>query len=122
MASKLPHRGLYTCADEGTYPISILVNDVGGSSTSISGTAQVNDAPLTAGMASATKGTEGVTSSTLTATFNDANAGASAGDFSGTINWGDNNVTAFTSVAVSGAAAISRSAAAINMPKRVPTR
>lgn len=76
-------------AEEGRYTVTVLVNDVGGSKTTVTGTATVDDAPLTAGTATATVGTEGVLSSTLTATFSDANTAASISDFSGTINWGD---------------------------------
>jgi PKD repeat protein len=87
-------------AEEGTYTVSIAVADDGGSSTSLGTTATVNDAALTAGTASATTSTEGVSSSSLSATFTDANTGALPSDFTATINWGDS--TAATTGAVTG--------------------
>ncbi len=90
---------LYT--DEGTYNFSFTVTDVGGSTTTISGSTTVADAPLTAGTVSASGGVEGVTPTTLSATFTDANLNAPTSDFSGTINWGDGNAaTQFTSADV----------------------
>src|SRR5207249_322289 len=62
----------------------------------------VADAALTAGTVSASGGIEGVSPTSLTATFSDANHGAPTSDFSGTINWGDGHTTSFTSADVSG--------------------
>ncbi len=80
------------------YNITVTINDVGGSSTTDTGTTTVADAALTAGTVSASGGVEGVTPTTLSATFTDANLNAPTSDFSGTINWGDGNpVTNFDS-------------------------
>ena len=81
----------------------MTINDAGGSSTTDSGTATVTDAPLTSGTAILSGGVEGVTPTTLSAKFSDADLAAPTGDFSGTINWGDGTSTNFTSAAVSGA-------------------
>jgi hypothetical protein len=63
----------------------------------------VADAPLTKGTISASGGVEFTTATTLSATFTDANTQATAGDFSGTINWGDGSALQnFTSSAVTG--------------------
>ena len=62
----------------------------------------VADAPLTAGTVTAGGGVEGVTATTLSATFTDANPGATTSDFSGTIDWGDGNTTTFTASGVTG--------------------
>ena len=94
--------GSHLYAEEGGDPITVTINDAGGSSTQDSGTTTVADAPLTAGTVTASGGVEGVTATTLTATFSDANTAAPTSDFSGTINWGDGNTTNFTSAAVSG--------------------
>jgi uncharacterized delta-60 repeat protein len=96
-------------AEDGSYPITIVVNDAAGSTATIGGTATVNDAAMTAGTVSATTGTEGVVTNTLTATFTDANTGSPISDFSGTINWGDGtpsnpDVTTFASSNVTGGA------------------
>src|SRR5262249_34326708 len=81
-------------------------------STSLPGTTSttltVADAALTAGTATAsTGGVEGVTATTLSATFTDANAttGATPSDFSGTIDWRDGTSSAVTSAHVTGSAA-----------------
>ena len=58
--------------------------------------------PLTAGPATLSGGVEGATAATLSAIFSAADLNAPATDFSGTINWGDGNTTAFDSSAVSG--------------------
>jgi hypothetical protein len=94
--------GADTYADEGKYTLSVVVTDSAGETATASQVVSVNDAALTAGTASATTGTEGVASSTLTATFSDANTAAPTSDFSGTIDWGDNTSSTFTSADVSG--------------------
>jgi hypothetical protein len=93
----------YQYAEEGSYPITVTINDVGTSTTRDSGTTTVTDAPLTAGTLSASGGIEYTTLTNLTTTFTDANSNALSSDFSGTINWGDGQTTSFTSSAVSGA-------------------
>ena len=57
-----------------------------------------------AGTATLTGGVEGATAATLSATFSDANPGATASDFSGTINWGDGTATQHSPAAPSRAA------------------
>ena len=51
--------------------------------------ATVADAPLSPGTVSAPGGVEGMTPTTLSATFTDANTFAPTSDYSGTIDWGD---------------------------------
>ena len=91
------------------YPITVVINDAGGSMTTDTGSTTVADAPLTAGTITAAGGVEYTTATTLTAKFTDANANAPTSDFSGTINWGDGapgspDITTFTSSAVTGSA------------------
>ena len=91
-------------AEDGNHPLTVVINDDGGKSTTDNGTATVADAPLTAGAATATGGVEGTTAAALSATFSDANTGATASDFSGTIDWGDGQTSTFTSADVTGSA------------------
>ena len=76
-------------ADEGSYPVTVTVADAGGSTTSATGQAVVADAPLTAGTLTIGSGVAGVTATPLTFGFTDANPGATAADFTATIDWGD---------------------------------
>ena len=89
--------GSHLYAEEGTDPVSIVIKDVGGRTTTDSGTTTVADAPLKSGASTVSGGVEGVTPATLAAIFSDANTGAPTSDFSGTIFWGDGTSTAFTS-------------------------
>jgi hypothetical protein len=89
--------GVHNYAEDGHYTVSVAINDDGGSSAAETGSATVADAPLTAGTLTVKGGVEGVTPASLSATFSDTNLGATASDFSGTINWGDGATTAFTS-------------------------
>jgi hypothetical protein len=75
-------------AEEGTDNIRVAVQSAGGAQATIASTADVADAPVTAAGASATA-TEGAAFTGVVATFTDANPGATAGDFSATIAWGD---------------------------------
>ena len=95
--------GTHTYAEEGTDPISVTVNDVGGSTASTTSTAAVADAPLTA-TAVNVSATEGITTGPVeVASFTDANPNAPLSDFTATINWGDGTAaTAGTIVALAG--------------------
>ena len=95
--------GSHTYADEGTVPdvITVTVNDDGGKTTTITGTATVADAALTGSAAASVTATEGAPATLTNATFTDANPGNHSADFSGTINWGDGTTSTFDSSAVS---------------------
>jgi hypothetical protein len=87
----------HTYAEEGTYNTSVAIDDAGGSAATETGVTTVADAPLTAGTVTVSGGIEGTTAATLNATFSDADTGAPASDFSGTIDWGDGSAaTTFT--------------------------
>lgn len=75
---------------EGSYAITVVINDVGGAGATVGATATVLDALLTA------EGTtlspmEGKPFTSLVATFNDANSYSEPSDFIAYINWGDGN-------------------------------
>lgn len=98
--------GAHLYAEEGIHRFSVTVKDVGGSTATITGSANVADAPLTGGtLAAATGGVEGVTAAALTgATFTDAYSGASLSDFSVVaVDWGDGNAGT-TGLSVTGGA------------------
>jgi RHS repeat-associated protein len=83
--------GTHLYSEEGLYSFSLTVQDDGGQTATITGTANVRDLPLhdtsTAANASTT---EGASTGTLTvATFTDDNPGDHPGDFTATIFWGD---------------------------------
>src|SRR5581483_3025184 len=63
-------------AEDGSYNVSVAINDIGSQSTTDAGTAAVGDALLSPGAVSVTGGVEDVTAGTFSATFSDANIGA----------------------------------------------
>jgi hypothetical protein len=81
-------------AEEGSYAISVLVQQVpSGSHASAGGTATIADAALTAtGMRPSTSKTV----HTVVATFSDADPGGAAADYTASIRWGDGTTTTGT--------------------------
>ncbi|OYV91691.1 MAG: hypothetical protein B7Z73_05355, partial [Planctomycetia bacterium 21-64-5] len=85
--------GSHTYAEEGTaVPLAIIVSDQLGNPTTIANTTNVADATLAA-TAVAITGAEGATLSGTVATFTDADPAGAVGDYTVTINWGDNTST-----------------------------
>jgi hypothetical protein len=81
--------GTNAYGDEGTYTITVTVNDVGGSASSaVTTTASVADAKLAAA-ASNIAPVAGQAFNGLVAQFTDGNAGAPPSDFTATVAWGD---------------------------------
>jgi hypothetical protein len=80
--------GGYTYAEEGSYPISVEVDD-GGTLGTASGTITVADAALTAGSSLTVTPAEGQEFTGVLATFTDADAAGVSADYAATINWGD---------------------------------
>ena len=83
-------------AEEGSVTVTVTVADVGGATTSATGTALVEDAPLTAGKLTIGPAVAGVTAAPLTFGFTDANPAGTVSDFSATIDWGDTTTSAGT--------------------------
>ena len=93
--------GSNTYATAGSFPLSVQINDAGGSTTTATSNATVHDAPLTA-VAQALQSTEGTVFNGVVATFADADPNASAGLYTATITWGDGHTSAGTIVAAAG--------------------
>lgn len=93
--------GTHAYAEEGTYTLTLNVNDGAGDSASIPSSAIVADAPLSpVSVPSPLFFTPGVLASNiLLLTFSDANAFATASDFTGTLGWGDGTFSSATIVA-----------------------
>ncbi|HEV3167996.1 MAG TPA: hypothetical protein VGZ22_28600, partial [Isosphaeraceae bacterium] len=72
----------------GTYPVTVSIQDVGGSKTVVKSSIVVADAPLSV-QGRMFQLVEGGVFSGVIATFTDANPLSSAGDFSATIRWSD---------------------------------
>ncbi|HET9188909.1 MAG TPA: hypothetical protein VFN80_13170, partial [Acidothermaceae bacterium] len=80
--------GGHTYAEEGSYTISVTINDAGGSNATATSNGTVADAPLTAAGENLLSGT-GTSFTGTVATFTDANPTAPVSDFTATIDWGD---------------------------------
>ena len=89
----------HTYTEEGSYSYTISVRDTGGSFTTVTGTAIVADAALTAGPPVAISETTGVPfTNVVVGDFTDANTGAPASDFTAVIQWGDGTPTSLGTV------------------------
>jgi hypothetical protein len=97
--------GTHTYAEEGTFSLGIqTVTDSDGTSASKSpsGTATVGDAALSASGTSI-NAAEGISFTTVLASFTDADPGGTASDYTATItNWGDGSGTSSGTVAANG--------------------
>ncbi len=87
--------GSESYASEGTYAVSVLITDSGGSSATAASTLTVTDAPLTATPATI-NATEGIAFTGTVATFTDADPGGTTSLYTATITWGDSNSSAGT--------------------------
>ena len=98
-------QGSHSYAEELTNAtFSVAITDAGGATTSASiSTYSVADAALTAGALTPPVATEGAPNNNVTVFhFTDANPLSTASDFTGTITWGDGNLSAGTIVANGG--------------------
>ena len=80
----------HTYAEQGSYTPIVTINDGGGSTTTVTYSATIADAALTA-TAVSISGTEGaaLAGTTTVATFTDADPNGTLGDYTATINLGD---------------------------------
>lgn len=82
--------GTNTYAEQGSYPLSVVIEDVGGASETVNSTVFVDDAALLA-VPTAIAAVEGTSLTDVSvATFTDAGGAGAGSDYSVTINWGDN--------------------------------
>src|SRR5262249_1522253 len=75
-------------ADDGAYPVTVVVRDKGGAWAKATRTAQVADAPLTVRALNVLPVYDGVPFTAPVAVFHEGGLD-SAGDFTVTVNWGD---------------------------------
>jgi hypothetical protein len=88
--------GTHTFGEEGnTSHLSVVIHDVGGSSTTASSTGVVIDAPLSL-TALAITGNEQTLTTFTVATFTDTGQIDPLGDYSAVVNWGDGTSSAGT--------------------------
>jgi hypothetical protein len=85
--------GSNTYVEEGSVPLTVIINDQGGASAMVPGTAQVGNAPL-ATTPVLVRAVEGQPFSGVVATFTDADPGGTAADYAATITWGDGHTSA----------------------------
>jgi uncharacterized repeat protein (TIGR01451 family) len=85
--------GNHTYAEQGTYTLTVTINDIGGSSATVQPLATVRDATLSA-TGVPVSAVEGAAFSGNVATFTDSDPGGSVGDYSAVIQWGDNTSSA----------------------------
>ncbi len=84
--------GSHTYLNAGTFPVSVVVLDDGGSITSVTGTATITG--QVAATAVGVAATEGAPSGLVpVATVTDTDPAASATDFTATIDWGDGQLS-----------------------------
>jgi hypothetical protein len=90
--------GSHTYAASGSYVTTITIADDGDAATIVTGEAKIASAPVIASKGATISGHEGRTLSATVATFTDSFTGASASDFTASVNWGDGATTAGTVV------------------------
>ncbi len=80
--------------EEGTYSVSVVIRDNGGSNTVAFSTITVTDSPLTGGPPVPITAIEGNPFTAQVATFTDADALGVISDYAASINWGDGSTSA----------------------------
>ena len=75
--------------EEGTYTVSVVIADAGGSTTTAVSTFDVTDAPLLVASIPPLTETQAQSFTAPVGAFTDANLLGTTNDFSATINWGD---------------------------------
>jgi streptogramin lyase len=86
-------RGSHTYAEEGGYTIKVTIQDEGGSMTTATSTANVGDAPLAPSAVSLSGSERSPLNGVTVATFTDSGGPEAPGNYTTTINWGDQTPT-----------------------------
>lgn len=81
--------GAHTYAQSGSVPVSVSVAGIHGSTTTVTGTVRLGDAPPANGTASSITAVEGRPFSGSLGSFTDLTPTAAATSFTATVNWGD---------------------------------
>ena len=84
--------GVHTYVTYGTYPITIEVDDVGGSTTEIDSTAVVADAAISPVPTTITEVVGAQFNNVVVGSFVDADSAAPESGFSVSVDWGDGNI------------------------------
>jgi hypothetical protein len=92
-SGSFPVSGQHTYAEEGTYAVSITVDDAGGSSTTTGEQVIVADAALHATAATDPAPTEGAAFTAPLASFTDDDPAGALSDYSATVDWGDGSTS-----------------------------
>jgi PKD domain/RTX calcium-binding nonapeptide repeat (4 copies) len=83
----------------GTYSVTIKATNANGTTSSVSFSVTINDAPLTGSGTTLSTINEGSSTGLVeVATFTDANPFSTSGDFTASIDWGDGHSSAATSI------------------------
>src|SRR5262249_19174387 len=93
--------GGHTYARAGDYSLSVSLLDAGGTTPFATGTATVDDAPLTP-LAKSVAFVAGQSLSRVVGSFADANPGGAVPDYTATINWGDGTPTTQGTISADG--------------------
>jgi uncharacterized protein (TIGR03118 family) len=91
-AGKFTVTGTHAYAEEGSDTVTVTVTDTDAPTASVSSTAKVADAPLSASSIGVAATLDGLFNGEL-ATFVDGNPNPDLSDFSATVDWGDGTVT-----------------------------
>jgi hypothetical protein len=81
--------GTTTYGEEGTYAVSVTIQDAGGSTTNVGGAIKVVDAGLVVVQAYSVTAIAGQPVTARLATFRDIDPNGTVGDYTASINWGD---------------------------------
>ena len=81
--------------EEGTYGVTVVISDKGGSQATVGSEVMVGDAALTTS-ATTLSGTEGASFSGIVATFTDADPIGVLSDYTASIDWGDGQTSTGT--------------------------
>jgi hypothetical protein len=81
--------GTHAYAEEGAYSITVTINDLGGSTATLTNNIQVLDPALTLQSSITPAPVEGATFTNALATFTDADPHGQISDYTATIIWGD---------------------------------